>query len=253
VSGDVIRFYTGADLERARLTAAGQLLIGDTSNADIADAGITLRSAAFDQIFAFKDPNVNTGHPVYETDTFGYVAEVQGGGGGLAIVGVAEATPTSALTLQGMYADGGGSTTKSTAGKGVIELNTFELSGGAYGAPDADKNLVVVMAGGTTRFILDADGDSHQDVGTAWTNFDEADDVELLNQLSAQLTRPDDPVRVHFVDWLERSRDPLERLKLVTFNDDGHHFVNWSRVHMLAIGALRQLAQRIAALEATQA
>src|SRR5690606_5426627 len=110
-------------------------------------------------------------------------------------------------------------------------------------------NIAAFMNGTTTRFILDADGDSHQDVGTSWTNFDDHDDLALLNLLSAHVTRPDDPLRAGFVEWLEQSREPLERNGIVTFNADGHHFINWSRAHMLEIGAIRQLGARVAALE----
>jgi hypothetical protein len=103
--------------------------------------------------------------------------------------------------------------------------------------------------GGLARHILDSDGDSHQDVGTAWTNFDTYDDVALLNLLSAHVTRIDDPLRDNFTGWLEQNRDELEATKLVSFNEDGHHFVNMSRLAMLHTGAIRQLADRLVDME----
>ena len=101
----------------------------------------------------------------------------------------------------------------------------------------------------TTRFILDADGDSHQDVGTTWTNFDDEDDIELLTDLSVSVSRPSDPIRSSFADFLERNRKRLEELKLVTFNQDGHHFVNMSKLTMLLVGAVRQQAERVRQLD----
>jgi hypothetical protein len=94
----------------------------------------------------------------------------------------------------------------------------------------------------TTRFILDSDGDSHQDVGTAWTNFDDYDDAGLLTDLSLAVSRPGDPIREGFGEFLKYNRAALERAKLVTFNDDGHHFVNMSKLAMLLTGAVRQQA-----------
>jgi hypothetical protein len=48
---------------------------------------------------------------------------------------------------------------------------------------------------------------------------------------------------------LKYNREALERLKLVSFNDDGHHFVNMSKLAMLLTGAVRQQAQRLQHLE----
>ena len=41
----------------------------------------------------------------------------------------------------------------------------------------------------------------------------------------------------------------LQDLKLITFNDDGHHFVNRSKMQELLVGAVRQLGQRLAITE----
>jgi hypothetical protein len=126
-------------------------------------------------------------------------------------------------------------------------------SGTGLTAAGANVNLLTVQNNSTTRFILDGDGDSHQDVGTAWTNFDEHNDIALLNLASAHLTRLDDPLRESFGDWLAQERTELERLRLIAFNEDGHHFANWSRLNMLTIGAVRQLHERLERLEVANA
>jgi hypothetical protein len=38
---------------------------------------------------------------------------------------------------------------------------------------------------------------------------------------------------------------------LVTFNDDGHHFINMSRLTMLLVGAVRQVNDRLGRFEQT--
>ncbi len=111
--------------------------------------------------------------------------------------------------------------------------------------------MVSVDTNGTTRFILDSDGDSHQDVGTAWTNFDHIDDLKAMDAVALAL-RPEDKLRTAFVSDLEESRDFLNSIPgkpIVTFNEDGHHFANMSRVTMLHHGAIRFLARKQAALE----
>jgi hypothetical protein len=106
--------------------------------------------------------------------------------------------------------------------------------------------VVIADATGGTRFILDSDGDSHQDVGTAWTNFDSEDDIAVLDAVSVSLAREGDPLREEFVKHYEERRDLIEALpgkKLMTFNSDGHHFMNMSRLAMVHTGAIRQLAR----------
>jgi len=138
-------------------------------------------------------------------------------------------------------------TTKSTStGAAVMVQATTSDGGTGIQAPAANSNIFAVWGSGPyVRFILDADGDSHQDVGTAWTNFDEFDDVGLLTALAVGVSRPDDAIREQFNAFLEEHRGPLERVKLVTFNEDGHHFVNMSRLTMLLVGAVRQLGAQV--------
>ena len=139
---------------------------------------------------------------------------------------------------------------RSTSGVAPVQFATWTKSGTTSATPTANVNLAVFKAGAATRFILDTDGDSHQDVGTAWTNFDFLQDVDALTALSVGLSAPDDPVRAAFGHLLEAYRPALEEHRIVTFNPDGHHFINWSRTHMLMMGAVRQQAQQLAALEA---
>ena len=40
-------------------------------------------------------------------------------------------------------------------------------------------------------------------------------------------------------------RDALTEQNLVKFNDDGHHFVNMSKLTMLHTGAIRQMGEKL--------
>jgi hypothetical protein len=186
---------------------------------------------------------------VAETDTYFQVKKRNAANGGALIQGL-NADPSAnidALMLQGVQ--NAVSTTKSNAAAAAVTIDGVKKSGAGGASLGANANIAAFSDNGTVRQILDSDGDTHQDVGTAWTNFDDHDDVALLTELSVQVSRPDDPIRTHFRAFLEGNRARLEALRLVTFNEDGHHFVNWSRITMLLVGAVRQLGTRLLGLE----
>lgn len=194
-----------------------------------------------------------------ETDTYGSVTKQSATAGGLQVAGYTE--DIQAVRIAAEYTNG--ETNKTTSAFAAFVVNAAKKSGTTVGAMGANENLAAFANAGTVRFILDGDGDSHQDVGTAWTNFDIFDDVEVLDCLAAHVTRQDDPLRGEFNRWLTQpeTRRVLEAHGLVTFNDgpdgDGSIFVNMSRLTMLCVGALRQYGkwrsaaeQRMAMLEA---
>lgn len=239
-----IRFCANGTTERMRLDT-GQLFIGDTANADVT-TGLTITQGDHSAMIALKSTDVAHGITTHaETDTAVQIRKALVAAGGVLLRGLT--SDTTAIHVQGYYTTD--VTTKSTAAGAAALINCAKKSGTTVAAMGADANILAVQNNGTTRFILDGDGESHQDIGTQWTNFHGHDDIELLNTLSAHLTRKDDPLRVHFVQWLESNREPLEKMRLVTFNEDGHHFLNLSRLNMLKVGAILQLAQRIQAIE----
>lgn len=232
---------------------SSKVFIGDTAATDVS-AGIVMNGGTNRAVISWKGTNIATGVslPAIETDTSGYIGMLSASYGGTFLFGIndsSDAAANSAVYIQGIKGTTG-DTTKSTAGGGAVIIEGGYLNAGVAAALGANTNILAVMSYGTTRFILDADGDSHQDVGTAWTNFDTHDDAALLNLLSAHVTRTDDPLRRNFAEWLERDRAPLEAARIVTFNDDGHHFINWSRANMLVIGAVRQMADKLQAAAA---
>lgn len=211
--------------------------------------GITIDQGTNDDVALALQSTGDVSHGM--TDVAGnstYVthAKLSGANGGLLLTSYSAATAALRLRGRAVTEDGSPRTTSSAA---YINLDGQLKSGAGVGNVGSDKNLVTISGNGSVRFVFDSDGDSHQDVGTAWTNFDSHDDLALLNQLSAHVTRINDPLREGFGDWLNTNRDNLERLRLVSFNNDGHHFVNMSRLTMLLVGALRQLGARMEQLE----
>lgn len=245
-----IAAITGAATNYAIRSATSRCLFGTTTASTFNTAGIVInQGGADDEILSLKSSDVAHGMTTLaDTDSFCTLTKRIAAGG---------------LTMQGLQGSGADTlaflfagrstvadTSKSTGSRGCIAFDGSLKSGTTVGSLGANADICSFSDAGTTRFILDADGDSHQDVGTAWTNFDDHDDVALLNKLSAHVTKIDDPLRASFGKFLVESREELERLKLVTFNPDGHHFVNMSRLTMLHTGAIRQLGERFDRIEA---
>jgi hypothetical protein len=248
-AGGTVQLYVGGGTE-FRFHNDGLLCINDTGNINMVQ-GLTVNCGTNDnEIVCLKSSDVGHGMTGQtEADSFGFMKKKSATLGGLQIVGLAESgSPHCGLELGGYASSTDG--TKGTGGVGAVIVNAALYDGGTgITTIGSNANLAVFRDNGTTRFILDADGDSHQDVGTAWTNFHGHDDVSLIHQLAAHVSRRDDPIRRSFGRWLKTSRTELERLKLVTFNKNGRHFVNMSKLTMLLVGAIQQQHQRITTLE----
>lgn len=228
------------------INSSAHMFINDTADGNVS-SGLTINQGGNDNsLLAFKSSDVNHGITTQrETDTYGDFAKISAANGGVNFNGWSAGTQAILCTPVHTTDD----TTKSTAGVGVMSIDAYLKSGTTVTGLGADANLLAVRTAGTTRFILDADGDSHQDVGTAWTNFDDHDDVALLHALSAGVSRDGDPLKHAFAGLLEQHRYTLSAQRIVTFNENGHHFINWSRAHMLLIGAVRQLGIQVADMQ----
>ena len=243
----------GMAWETTLLVVGNKVFLGDNANANLTQ-GLTLnQGAADDEILALKSSDVAHGMTdLTETDTYGEFGKYLGTKGGLAIIGYQDSDASNidpGLALVGVKASVAADTTKAVSSGGAIKIEGDLKSGTGASYLGANGNILAVADFDTTRFILDADGDSHQDVGTAWTNFDDQDDAALLTALSVHVSRADDPIRGEFARFLRGHKRRLAALKLVTFNRDGHHFVNMSRLTMLLVGAVRQTHARLERIE----
>lgn len=183
------------------------------------------------------------------TDAYGFLGNATGSGC-LGLTGLSESTV--ALQLSGYVTTESSSASMSTSSEGAVLLVGAKRSGTGITSLGANGLILAVRDYITTRFGVDADGDSFQDVGTAWTNFDDGDDLARLHAVAITLARPDDPLRATFLAQFNEQRAVLEAMpgkRLVQFNDapgqDGHAFVNMSRLTMLLTGAVRQLGEEV--------
>jgi hypothetical protein len=216
------------------------LYVGDTANAN-QTKGLTInQGSATDEILALKNSGVAHGMTsVTETDTFACITPAAAAGG-ISLVGL-RATGNSIATAISGWLGETASTTKANNGYGVVHIAAGIKSGSGVGLVGANGNLLSIASYTTTRFIFDADGDAFSDV--QWLTFDTHDDLALLEQLESSLQ----PVRAEFGDWLEENRQALLAAGIVgSYNDDeGRAMVNWTRLAMLQVGAIRQLGARL--------
>jgi hypothetical protein len=222
-----------------------ELLIGTDTSDSFMTIGLLIDQATnTNEALAIKQDNVAHGVTDYaETDTYATLSMNNGADGGLLIRGYSE--QNEGVVIEGYYYQT--DISKDTAANATIHLISWRRNGtGRTGTMTANTNLVAIKAGSTTRFIFDYEGDAYADV--QWTTYNQHDDVSLLTLLERTLVH--DPIKHEFGAWLERGKELLQRLGVVNFYDDGPRaMVNFTRLAMLHTGAIRQLANRVEALE----
>ena len=241
--------WVNGGTEFMRLTATGELMLSETSNAN-QTIGITINQGANDDnVIDFKSSDISTGvTTVAEDDTWGLIKKGNGASGGIYVIGLTEASV-------GVFIEAAVTTsvaTKDNTASGAIVLRSGGIGGGGIGgATGVDANLVVIQdsSGGTsTRFIFDEDGDAHADV--QWTTFDTHDDVALLGALDATMSKRD-AITHAFGQTISENKVALMDAGVVNFYDDGPRaMLNTTRLAMLHTGAIRQLGARVETLEA---
>lgn len=228
----------------------GQNFIGDSANGNLT-VGLTINQGGNDdEIISLKSSDVShaiTGSNGTEADTFGYFKKREAGGG-IMIAGYIETSPETpiGMTLRAASTDAA-STTKTTGGYGLLQVNTGINSGGNLAAAGADQNLVSIDNFGTVRFIFDAEGSGHADV--EWVAYADYDDIALINDIESELQ-------------LQESEAQTERRKALEatgiIGEDSWHFengkpramVNMTRLTMLHHGALIQIGESLDQLTA---
>lgn len=219
----------------------GKSFIGDSLNAGMT-TGLTInQGGADDEILALKSSDVAHGVTgLAETDTFASLLKETSSAGGLKIRALTE--DKIGFFLDAVYTTD--HTAKSVAANAGIYLKSSKADGTSIQSPGADANILVIADPDGAQFIFDQEGSAHANV--EWTTFDAHNDAALLTGLELALL---DPIKGAFGEFMDANRQRLQALKIVTFNEDGHHFVNFTRLSMLLTGAARQAATRIDALE----
>jgi len=153
------------------------------------------------------------------------------------------------------------STAKSTSASALYVFYTG-ISDGGTGVtnPGSNQNLVAIWSGNdTARFILDVEGSGHSDV--EWTTYDTHNDLALMDaiegtMLGRRLTpeRFGDNSLYYDRKYLESTQIIGEDSWHVEHREDGRvqnrAMVNWTRLAMLHHGALLQVGDRLAEVEA---
>ena len=146
------------------LVITGPAYVGDTANANNA-AGLTLNQlAADDEILSLKSSDVAHGlTSIAETDTYAFLRKAASAEGGATFRAVAEDAAVSPVMELVSYG-GTATTTKSAAGRSLVEIRVYEHDGlNALANITADGNVfgvrAYVGAADTTLLLLDEDGD----------------------------------------------------------------------------------------------
>ena len=186
-SGTADQWYLVAGCQDVLMVHGSQrVYINDNANGKMA-SGLTINQLAQDdEILALKSSDVCHGVTTRaEPDTFGYFQKTGAGNGGLGMTGITNYSGY-AVVLSGIT--DGDNTTKGTGGVGQVMVQALKKGSGGCAtttiSAGSDANLFVIQAGGSTaRFIFDAEGTAHADVGTA--TYDDYCDVELLRGMLA--------------------------------------------------------------------
>lgn len=126
--------------------------------------GVTInQSTAVDEVLCLKNSGISHGGDgSIEDDTFGAFMPYSSAGG-LLVTGLRDGTAAAAVVMRG-YLDGTTDGTKTTAGRGLVEIHGAQLTGaGALENVQANGNVFVIRAykGGawSSIFLVDEDGD----------------------------------------------------------------------------------------------
>jgi hypothetical protein len=128
-------------------------------------------------------------------------------------------------------------TTKSSSANAAIVIQGATKSGTDIADMGANANVLVVKNRGGTRWIVDAEGDTHRD-GTDNT-FDAYEDARLARAFDRAVS-PGSVIDSEFDAMLQYGRDDL--IKAGILHESG--FYNESRLLRLAVGGLWQAFER---------
>ena len=145
---------------------AMKMYIGGVSNAGMT-VGLTInQGAADDEIITCKSSDVSHGSTdETEADTFFRVQKAGPNDGGALLEGFSDGSGNGIVIVGNST---GGDTTKSTSGRGVVELRAYDTdsSGGSRGGSVSNGNLVVIADTTNTHFMFDAEGQMHSQLAS---------------------------------------------------------------------------------------
>ena len=211
--------------------------IGINEDAPDAQEGLTInQGGGDDECLSMKSGDVAHGMTDQgETDTFCSFLKQTATTGGVLLKTFSE--DTNAWTHEAFFTNE--NTTKSASGVGVWHLRAREKSGTSGGSLTSNANIMCVRNDGSTKFIVDAEGDLHAD-GSATTVYDEYDDAQLIR--ACDLSKGKGVIDSKFDKFIAYNHEHLADLKLVGREEDGtpNHFINVTGMQRLHNGAIWQ-------------
>ena len=219
------------------LYAGTSIFVGDNTNAQLT-AGLTLNQGAADnEILSLKSSDVAHGvTTLTETDTYAAFDKASATAGGLRI------TALGSSSSPGFHARAIMATadaTRATSATGAVYANGAKTNGTGVTTLGANGNLFVVADNGSARFLVDVEGDIHMDATSNINAWDDHDDAALLEAFRIRTADPPNYRRLFATD-VEAHARVLAETGVVTFNEDGHHFVSVKALFGLLIDAVRQ-------------
>ena len=208
-TANAMKFHTAGN-EKMRLSSAGVLLIGQTTTSE-ANVGVVINQGGHNTpIMVYMSSAFTHGLSAAQENVYFRQSRLHPTQGG--ILNVAYGTGVYGYAIQTTV--GSHQTTRSTSGYGPFDVDTYLKSGSSQVGPGANVNIVTFRSGGATRFIFDSEGDSHQDVGTTWTNFDWAEDAQITRSLGIFLS-PETAIQTRWDDWGRDHRALIEEVGLM--------------------------------------
>jgi len=222
----------------------GNVFLGDTANTRMT-LGLTLNQGANDdEILALKSSDVAHGMTdVAEADTYGHFKKANATNGAITLAGLGAAS--YAFVFRGYAA--AANVTKSAAGAGVMNFDSYLQDGTGTQAMSANSNLVLIRNNVAAVAIFDAEGELHLDLTLAENVWDEYDDLELITALRASVMSPKTALYQRTKHLIEKHRGVLEETGVITYNEDGHHFIAMKAFTFLLTDAIRQIGAQLQA------
>ena len=219
---------------------SSKVYINENANVEGAN-GLTInQTTADDEIFTLKSSDVC--HSVTdntEDDTFFAITKKSNSGGGALLEGFAESNLTDAGLMIRGYSEGA-SGTRSTSGTAPVMVDAVKANSSGGGAVDSNANIFVVQNNGTTRWLIDSEGDVYADGSHNDSGWDEWDDVALLTAARHVSVRNKEFAKNMFGDFISEHADVLNQTGVIKRNDDGSNFVSTKGLNGLIIDAIRQ-------------
>jgi len=233
-SNNSMKFGTGGSTLH-RFTSGG-VFSANESAPDASIHGITLNQAGGDTgIITLKSSDVAHGQTGGdETDTYAKFSKVSATSGGLKMQTYSEGE--TAFKIDGRYTTD--NTTKGTGASCPVQIDVRRIDGTSVTTPGADANMFSVTNNGQTKFLVDEDGDIHNDGSvTAYDNYEDAQLVRAFD-----LSHGKGVIDSKFDKFISYNHEALADMKLVGREEDGtpNHFVNVTGMQRLHNGAIWQ-------------